>query len=117
MESIDSLVAAHLAAWNSPPGSERERAITQVYAPDVYVGEPGQAYHGHDGMDRAISGLQVQVPGATIVRSGPVQTTQDLVTYTWELGTPGHPAIASGRDVLRIADGKITSLHVVIDAP
>ena len=52
-----------------------------------------------------------------ITRSGSIQTVRDLQTYTWELGVPSQPAIATGRDVLRIGDGRITSLHVVIDAP
>lgn len=118
MESVDQVVAAHLDAWNAPAGPDRDRAVVEVYAADVFVGEPGAAYRGHDGMSQAISGLQGQVPpGASLARSGPIQVAQDLVTYGWTLGVPGEPAVASGRDVLLVRDGRIASLYVVIDAP
>jgi ketosteroid isomerase-like protein len=113
--SIEQVIAAHLDAWNAPDGPARAQAIAALYATDVFVGEPGAAHRGHTGMAQAIADLQAQLPGTTITRSGPVQTAQDLVTYTWELGTAGQAATATGRDVLIIRDGLITSLYVVID--
>jgi len=115
--SIENIVAAHLDAWNAPDGPDREQAIADRYSADVVISEPGAEYRGHSGMAQAISGLQAQLPGTAITRSGPIQTAQDLVTYTWELGASGQPAIATGRDVLIIRDGVITSLYVLIDAP
>jgi hypothetical protein len=115
--SIESLITAHLNAWNAPAGPDRDKSVSEVYAPDVFVGEPGNAYQGHSGMTKAISGLQTQVPGTTITRSGPIQSAQDLVTYSWTLGVDGQPAIVSGRDVLIVREGRITSLYVLIDTP
>ena len=117
MESIGNLVVAHLDAWNAPAGPDRDQSIATVYSPDVYVGEPGSAYQGYDGMNQAISGLQAQLPGTTITRAGPIQVAQDLVTYSWALGAPGQPPIASGRDVLLMGDNKIVRLYVLIDTP
>ena len=44
----------------APAGPDRDQSIATVYSPDVYVGEPGSAYQGYDGMNQAISGLQAR---------------------------------------------------------
>jgi len=116
-EPLESIVAAHLSAWNLPAGAERDKVVADVYSADVFVGEPDTAYHGHSGMTEAISGLQAQIPGTAISRSGPIQAVQDLITYSWDLGVDGQPPMASGRDVLIVREDKITSLYVLIDAP
>lgn len=115
--SIDTLVAAHLAIWNSPNGSDRQRSIATVYTADVTIAEPAARHTGYAGMNDAISALRAQLPDTTITRSGSIQTAQELVTYPWELGTAGQPPIATGRDVLLVADGAITHLFVLVDAP
>lgn len=116
-DSLENLIVAHLDAWNAHAGPEREQAIKEIYSPDVLIGEPGASYDGHDGMTEAISGLQAQLPGTVITRTSPIQTAHDLSTYTWALGPTGQEALATGRDVLIVRDGKITSLYVLIDAP
>jgi hypothetical protein len=115
--SIDTLVAAHLDTWNSPNGSDRQRSIAATYTTDVTIGEPGARHTGHAGMDDAISALHAQLPNTTITRTGSIQTAQELVTYTWDLGALGQPPIAAGRDVLLVADGAITHVFVLIDDP
>ncbi|MFN3600985.1 MAG: hypothetical protein ACK4UY_06310 [Dietzia sp.] len=117
MTPLENLVGAHLDTWNSPSGPQRARAIATVYSTDVFVGEPGGALRGHRGVEQAIAGLQAQLPGAAITRTGPIQMSQDLVTYIWSLGRPNGPTLASGRDVLLIRDDLISHLYVVIDAP
>ena len=117
MEPIESIVARHLDTWNIPAGPQRAQSIASVYSSDVFIGEPQGALRGHDGMEQAIAGLQTQIPGATITRSGPIQVAQDLVTYGWTLAVADGPALATGRDVLIVRDGEVTSVYVVIDAP
>lgn len=109
------IVAAHLDAWNAPEGPVRDGAVGAVYTDDVFVGEPDAAHRGHEGMSRAIAALHAQVPGAVISRSGPIGTAQDLVTYAWTLGVDGGPAVASGRDVLLLRDGRVSALYVLLD--
>lgn len=117
MGSIEDLVTAHLNTWNAPAGADRDESIATTYSSDVFIGEPGAAHRGHAGMTTAIGALQAQLPGTVISRSGPIQTAQDMVTYSWSLGVEGRKPIASGRDVLVVAEGQITSLYVVIDTP
>jgi hypothetical protein len=115
VSSIDSIITAHLHAWNSPAGSGRDESVAEVYSADVLLGEPAAAHTGHAGMSEAITAVQARFPGTVISRSGPVQTAQDLITYTWTQGVEGHAPIASGRDVLIVRDGKIASLYVLVD--
>lgn len=115
MDPVEDLVAEHLDTWNAPAGPERDGAVARIYAPDVFVGEPAAAHRGHAGMSAAIAALQAQLPGTAISRSGPIRSAQDLVTYDWALGVEGRPPIASGRDVLLVRDGRISSLYVLID--
>jgi hypothetical protein len=114
--SVESIVAAHLEVWNAPAGPAREKAIAQVYTADVAVGEPGERLTGHAGVEQAIAALQAQLPGMAITRSAPLQEAQDLVTYPFTIGPEGGPTIVSGRDVLIIRDGKVSSLYVLIDS-
>ena len=116
MESIENVVTAHLNTWNATAGADRDESIARTYSSDVFVGEPGAAHRGHAGVSAAITALQAQLPGTVISRSGPVQTAQDLVTYSWTLGVEGQEPIASGRDVLVVREGRITRLYVLIDA-
>jgi hypothetical protein len=116
-DPTEDIVETHLRAWNAPAGSDRDAAIAAVYSPEVFVGEPGKALSGHRGVAEAIAALQAMARGSTLTRTGPIQTAQDLVTYTWSLGSDGSPAVASGRDVLIVRAGRITSLYVVIDEP
>ncbi|KAA1430181.1 nuclear transport factor 2 family protein [Mycolicibacter arupensis] len=113
--SFESIIVAHLDAWNSPSGPDRTRAIAEIYSDDVFVGEPAVALTGHTGVEAAIAALQEQLPDTVITRVGPTQTSQDLVTYAWTLGPADGAALASGRDVLIIRDGKVASLYVIID--
>lgn len=69
------------------------------------------------GVEQAVAGLQAQLPGMSITRSGPLQQVQDLVIYPWTMGPEGGPAVVSGRDVLIIRDGsKVSSFYVLIDS-
>lgn len=112
---VDRLVRTHLEAWNAPPGPARDAAVVAAYADDVLVGEPGGTDHGHAGMQRAISAVQAQAPGATISVRGPVQTAAGMVTYAWGLGTSPDAPVATGRDVLLVEEDRIARLYVVLD--
>ena len=117
VRATEKIVEAHLDCWNTTPGPRRSEAVVEIYSPDVFVGEPGGVLRGHDGVERAIDALHDRVPGAAIARTGPIQVSQDLVTYAWSLAPQDGPAAATGRDVLLVRDGSISHLYVVIDAP
>jgi hypothetical protein len=114
--SVESIVAAHLETWNAPAGPARQESIAQVYTADVFVGDPETGLTGHAGMEQAIAATQAQLSGMAITRSGPLQEAQDLVTYPWSVGAEGGSTVASGRDVLIIRDGKVSSLYALIDS-
>jgi len=114
--SVESIVVAHMDAWNAPAGRAREKAIAEVYTTDVFVGEPDARLTGHAGVEQAIAALQELLPGMVITRGGPLREVQDLVTYPWTIGAKGGPTIVAGHDVLIIRDGKVSSLYVLIDS-
>ena len=111
-----TLVERHLAVWNAPAGEERAAGIAALYSPDVVIGEPEALLAGHDGMTRAIDGLQSMMPGMALALQGPIQTTQDMTTYRWTLGSPGGDPVVRGRDVITVGDGLISSVYVFIDS-
>jgi hypothetical protein len=111
---VDQIVAEHIDIWNSPPGEERTRAIASTYASDVLVAEPDSVHHGHAGLAQVIDGLQ-SVPGMVITVTSTVQTTQSISTYSWAFGPEVGRPVVTGRDILNIRDGLVTSLHVLID--
>ena len=115
--SIDDHVAAHLAAWNSTDGPERERAIAAAYATDVVVHDPGGTSRGRIGMAEAIAGVQAQLPNTMVRRTAPIRSVNDLVTFPWAIGPDGQPPMATGRDVLIIGGDAITTVYVLLDTP
>jgi hypothetical protein len=48
--SVENIVAAHMEAWNAPPGPARQESITKVYTADVFIGEPDARLTGHAGV-------------------------------------------------------------------
>ena len=114
--SVESIVTAHIEAWNAPSGPARQESIANVYTTDVFVGEPDGRLTGQAGVEQAITTLQAQLAGMSISRSGPLREAQDLVTYPWTVGADGGPTIVSGHDVLIIRDGKVSRLYVLIDS-
>ena len=114
---IAQVVAEHLTIWNSPAGEERSRSIASTYADDVLVAEADAVYHGAEGAEKAIDGLQAATPGMRLELSGPIATAQDPSTYTWTLGPAGGTPVATGRDVITVQDGVVQSVYVLIDAP
>lgn len=114
---IAHIVAEHLAIWNSPAGEERSRSIASTYADDVLVAEADAVYHGPEGAEKAIDALQAAVPGMRLALNSPIQTAQDLSTYTWTLGPADGAPVATGRDVITVQDGVVKTVYVLIDAP
>lgn len=114
--SIDAIVDKHLNIWNSPPSQERRDAVQRIYSSDVLVAESDTTYRGYAGVEQAIDGLHGALPGMQLELTGPIQTVQDLSTYSWSLAPEGGAVVVTGRDVLTFEDGTITALYVLIDA-
>lgn len=112
---IAQVVAEHLAVWNTPAGEERRRSIVTRYSHDVFVAESEAVYHGHDGVGQAIDALQAAVPGMQLELTGTIQTVQSLSTYRWNLKVDAEKVVASGRDIIHVQDGVITSVYVLLD--
>jgi hypothetical protein len=115
-ESINAIAAEHLRIWNSQPSEERSSAVAGIYASDAVVAESNATYFGQSGVEQAIDALHAALPGMQLEITGPIQTAQQLSTYTWTLGPQGQHAVVIGRDALTIKDGVITALYVFIDA-
>ena len=115
--SVERIIAAHLQVFNAPAGPARRKAIAQLYTEDVVAGKPDVRLTGHAGVDQAVAGMQAQLPGMRITRTGPLQAVHELVIFSWTTGPEGGPAVVSGREVLIIRDGtKVSSFYVLIDA-
>lgn len=113
--SIAEVIAGHLAVWNAPAGEERSRSIAAIYSSDALVAEENAVYHGHDGVARAIDALQAAIPGMHLELSSAIQTVQSLSTYSWNLKVAAEAPVASGRDIIQVQEGVITSVHVFLD--
>lgn len=111
------LLTANLERVFAPVDSEaRLAAIREIYAPDATLCEPDAVAVGHDAIASAVEALFAHLPGDLVFSAlGPAVGHHGVARLRWRAGPPGGPVAAMGTDVARIEDGRIRSLHVLLD--
>jgi len=109
--AVAKIVDRHVQIWNAQGAADRITGIPSTYAEDVVIGEPAAWFSGFAGIEYAIESVRERMPGMNLAVTGPIQTTGDMSTYSWEFaGSDGNPVL-KGRDVITVKHERITSLY------
>lgn len=104
------LADAYLAIWNERDGDARRALIAATWTPDGLYLDPMLRGEGHDGIHAAIGGAQPLFPGLNFRRNSEVDTHNDRMRFTWELGEEGEPPAMAGLDIGQVVDGRLSSI-------
>jgi hypothetical protein len=97
--------------------AKRLDAIKELYAEDATLFEPDAVISGHTEISRAVDALLAKLPPDFVFRSlGPALGHHGLARLVWGVGPLDGAIGMTGTDVAQFQDGRIVSLHVLLDA-
>lgn len=119
VEDYNMLMQANLArVFSERDAAKRLRALTDIYAADAVLYEPGTATTGHAAISDAVEALLTSLPqNVTFFALGPAVGHHGFGRLRWQSGPPGHPAAVTGTDFALIERGLIRALYVFLDPP
>ena len=107
-----------LIIWNDRDASQRLIAMHDVYAADIvfYESNDGPAITGYNEINDLISKLQsTWPPEFAFELTAPSRINHQVQHITWQLGIPSQAPVATGSDVAIVENGKIKSLHLLLN--
>lgn len=116
MPDHTALVAQYIASWNETDAQRRDALIAATFTEDAAYTDPLMHGTGHDGIAGLIGGAQSQFPGFHFALTRPVDSVDDHVRFSWQLGPAGAPALIEGTDFACVsADGRLATVHGFLD--
>ncbi len=115
--SVDALVHRNLMdVFNERDPARRAKAVAEIYTEDVTFTDAAGSITGREALDRKAQEILDGAPAEFVFRpAGPSRTAGDLGVLSWELGPPGAAPVVSGMDISLIRDGRIASVHTLLD--
>lgn len=105
--TVEYLLDAYVAAWNERDGVARAALLDQAVADDFLFEGPTGRFKGRHAVDELIAALQERMPGALVVRTGPIAATEP-VRFPWEIRRESGERLLGGTDVAEIGeDGRL----------
>ncbi len=112
---VQSIVDRYLAIWNETEPNKRRDLIAQPWTEDAVYLDPMMRGEGHDGIDAMIAGVHAQFPDCRFRKIGKVDSHNDRVRFSWELGLDAGTALAGGTDFGDITEGRLQSVTGFLD--
>lgn len=110
-----ALVDRYIASWNETDAERRRALIADTFTPDVRYVDPMMRGDGHSGIDALVDGVHAKFPGFRFALSRAVESVDDHVRFSWQLGPAEAPGLIEGTDVARVADGRFAAIHGFLD--
>ena len=112
------LLRANMArVFNERDAERRLTAVRELYTEDATLYEPQTAVSGHEAISGAVGELLATLPPEMMFTpAGAEGSHHGLAFARWQGGPADGPAIVTGMDVAHFEHGRITALHVFIDA-
>jgi hypothetical protein len=116
--TVEDLILRNVVdVFGQRDAAARAAAIAEVYAPDVVLHLGADVVRGPDAIDRHVQALQDGTPGFVFPVLDEAEVDGGLGTRRWGYGPEGAPPVVTGRDVLRVEDGRIVEAFVFVHAP
>ena len=116
--TVEDLILRNVfGVFGERDAAARAAAIAEVYAPDAVLHLGTAVVRGTEAIDRHVQELQDGTPGFVFRTLGEAEVDGALGTRAWGYGPEGGPAVVTGRDVIRVEDGRIAEAFVFVHAP
>jgi hypothetical protein len=110
------VIDRYLAMWNETDAAQRRALIAQTWAEDGSYIDPVMNSAGHPGLDAMVAAVQQRFPDHHFQLTGPIDTYQDRLRFTWKLAAAGAPAVVTGTDFgVLTADGRLQAITGFFD--
>jgi hypothetical protein len=113
----DLMVRNIFSAFGERDGAARAAAIAEVYAADAVLHLGDDVVRGTQAIDEHVRTLLDGTPGFVFQTLGEAEVDGALGTRAWGFGPAGAPPVVTGRDVVRVADGRIAQILVFVHPP
>ena len=116
--TVEELIVRNVfGVFGERDATARAAAIAEVYAPDAVLRLGADVVRGTQAIDRHVQTLQDGTPGFVFSTVGEAEVDGALGTRAWGYGPEGAPPVVTGRDVIRVEDGRIAEAFVFVHAP
>jgi hypothetical protein len=117
VSTVSELMHANLIeVFGERDPERRAAAAARTYAEDVVFHDPEGAVTGLDALVGKAGALLDASPGFGFTPRGPIYTSAgELGVLAWAFGPADGPPAATGLDVALVRDGRIATLHTMID--
>jgi hypothetical protein len=116
--TVEELIVRNVfGVFGERDATARAAAIAEVYAPDAVLRLGADVVRGTQAIDRHVQTLQDGTPGFVFSTVGEAEVDGALGTRAWGYGPEGAPPVVTGRDVVRVEDGRIVEALVFVHAP
>ncbi len=113
----DLMVRNILGVFGERDAAARATAIAEVYAPDAVLHLGAGVVRGLEALNEHVQTLLDNTPGFVFQTLGEAEVDGALGTRAWGFGPEGAAPVVTGRDVVRVEDGRIAELLVFVHAP
>ena len=108
-------IASRLKAVNELDPEKRKVLFEEVYDPHIHFVDPQGIANGLAELEKLYDGLHKQFPGFVFHEVGEIEAHHGLSRVHWELVKPGASVKPSGDDFIKIEDGRITEVYVIVN--
>jgi hypothetical protein len=115
MNPLTDLIDRYIAIWNETDNARRAELIAQTWTEDAQYIDPLMKGEGRDGVSALAQGVQTQFPGFRFRRTSDVDTHNDRVRFSWELGPEGGEAFAGGVDFGVVVEERLQTITGFLD--
>ena len=113
--SVNAVLDKHLKAVNELDPEKRKVLFEEVYDPHIHFVDPQGIANGRAELEKLYDGLHKQFPGFVFHEVGEIEAHHDVARVHWELVKPGASIKPTGDDFVKIEDGRITEVCVIVN--
>jgi hypothetical protein len=115
MNLTTELIDRYIAIWNETDAERRHKLIEQTWTVEATYIDPLMHAEGQDAINAMTVGVQTQFPDFRFRRTSDVDTHNDRVRFSWELGPQGGAPFAGGVDFGVIVEERLQSITGFLD--
>ena len=113
--SVNAVLDKHLKAVNELDPEKRKVLFEEVYDRHIHFVDPQGIANGLAELEKLYDGLHKQFPGFVFHEVGEIEAHHGLARIHWELVKPGASEKPTGDDFVKIEDGRITEVCVIVN--